>query len=101
MKEIEGMRKDQTPKLGKPLSVGEEHIYRLIHLKGPEAIETDELFKQHFGIEAVNTVDRISIWCLIHRARQKLGEHAIVSIKDEGQKTKYATRRALIENRSF
>lgn len=101
MIEKECFRKDQTPKLGKPLSVGEEHIYRLIHLAGTEPITTDDLYEQHFGIKVENSQDKIPVWMLIYRARQKLGEHSIISHKKPGHRAKYLTRRALIETSSF
>jgi hypothetical protein len=101
MKEKECFRKDQTPKLGKSLSMGEEHIYRLIHSAGTEPMTTDELYEQHFGVRVENSRDRIPVWLLICRARQKLGEHSIISLKKPGHRTKYLTRRALIETSSF
>lgn len=97
----ECLRRDQTTKLGKPLSVGEDRIYRLIHSSGTEPITTDQLYEKHFGLKVENSQDRIPIWLLICRARKKLGEHSIVSFKKPGHRTKYVTRRALIEESSF
>ncbi len=100
MLEKESYRKDQTRKLGMPLSRGEGQIYSIIHSAGAESITTDELYKQHFGLKVERNGDRILVWSLISRARQKLGKHSIISLREPGNGTKYMTRRSLIENAS-
>jgi DNA-binding response OmpR family regulator len=92
-------RKDQTPRLGKPLTWGEERMYALIHSAGAVPITVDELYKQYYGREIENIGDRMPVYQTIDRIKQKLGEHSIINLKRPRHKKGYISRRALIEEK--
>ncbi len=96
--EKESGRKDQTSKLGKPLSMGELQIYYLIHSAGAVPVTVDELYEQHYGCNINDYRDRYHIYMKITRIRQKLGEHSIIKHqRPNGKMGGYISRRALIE----
>ena len=100
MIERESDRKDQTSKLGKPLTVREERMYRFIHSAGTVPVTVEELYEQYYGLEIDNIGDREPVYGMIFDIKQKLGEHSIISIKKTGHKKGgYLSRRALIEEK--
>ena len=87
-------RPDQTPMLGKPLTITEERCYRMIYLSGMEPISADEIAKELVFCFSNFKVTKTRVECNISRIRSKLGKNSIICITNEG----YISRKALIND---
>jgi DNA-binding response OmpR family regulator len=98
MIEREKERKDQTLLLGRPLSIGELQMYRILHEVGANPITKEELFEQLYSCKMRKDTDKTCIYVRIARIRGKLGKHSIISVqKSLNKENGYVSRRAVIE----
>ena len=89
-------RKDFSFELGKPLSLLEERFYRFIcelTPQGPVPIKVliEKFYSQD---DEIFDNDRMAVYQLVARVKEKLGETAIINKRDLG----YLSRRTLINN---
>ena len=96
MMEKESDRPDQTPKLGKPLTMLELQCHLLIYSYGEEPIGAYDLSTQLYGVKPNSNhwKDTKVARGVINRLRKKLGANSIITEINKG----YITRRAKIES---
>ena len=95
MMEKESDRLDQTPKLGKPLTMLELQCHLLIYSYGEEPISAYDLSTQLYGVKPNSNISNITkrVWDIVGNIRKKLGANSIITEMNKG----YITRRAKIE----
>lgn len=95
MIEKESDRPDQTPKLGKPLTMLELQCHLLIHSSGEEPISVYDLYTQLYGVKPNpnQSNNTIAVEIIVSRIRKKLGANSIITEMNKG----YISRRAKIE----
>jgi hypothetical protein len=97
----EGERPDQKSKhrkflLGRELSQKQQQIYNAIYLSGPIPLPVDEIFRQVYSPNGIDTDDdKRLVFEQIVRIRERLGTNAIITVENKG----YLSRRAVIETK--
>ena len=99
----EGKRPDQikcnkkgVKILGRKLSQRRQQIYNAIYLSGIIPLPADEIYRQVYNPNGVDTYDdKKLVWGEILKIRDRLGTNAIITIENEG----YLARRAVIETK--